>query len=508
MDTAEKKLCAAMAGTLGLEQYGPEDNFISRGGNIFLAAKAAKESGIDGLTPQMIMMGLTPGHIVRILKEKDGKKPAFTVGEALADEYPMTPAMLYNYFCCEATGAPIDIMDLKGLWELNDDVDTGRLRDALKKTISHYEGLNIGFRRDKATFIRRKAGAPDIPVLELSEDGLRDFLLKAGSRKRNVEVDDMIDATIIIFNGKPYLYMRIPHLVYDGMSIHNFLKDISAAYDGGEPIDEDATIFDEGNYQKKVMESGFYEEALSYYDRIFKDYPADPRKEMHDDYSTYFFNEKIGRLSEADYKKYLKANGLTFGTVLQAAFIVALSKDLKKDKLVYRIFHSGRYDESMNNLQGTVARPILMLADIKREESALDFLQKLQYRYFESVYYDVVPFTEMVKRYPDIDSGIVFNYRGNLLGSTDIVLDGKPNGFSILGYLYGSDSKDAGHSHDIFDLMLDKTADGFSISGNSGYYSKEKVLEIMDDMKKAFNMFLKNETMGQVLEALERPENR
>ena len=134
----------------------------------------------------------------------------------------------------------------------------------------------------------------------------------------------------------------------------------------------------------------------------------------------------------------------------------------------------------MNNLQGTVARPVLMLADIQPEEKALDFLQKLQYRYFESVYYDVVPFTEMIKRYPDIDSGIVLNYRGNLLGSTDIVLDGKPNGFSILGYLYGSDAKNAGHSHDILDLMLDQTADGFSISGNSGYYSKEKVLEWMD----------------------------
>ena len=137
----------------------------------------------------------------------------------------MTPAMLYNYFCCEATGKSIDIMDLKGLWDLNDDVDIDRLREAIIKTIGHYEGLNIGFRRDKATFIRRKAGAPVIPVLELSEDGLRDFLVKAGSRKRNVETDDMIDATIIKFNGKQYLYMRIPHLVYDGMSVHNFLRE-------------------------------------------------------------------------------------------------------------------------------------------------------------------------------------------------------------------------------------------------------------------------------------------
>ena len=502
MGTAEEKLCETLSRTLGLEQYGMEDNFIRRGGNIFLAAKAAKESGITGLTPQMIMMGLTPERIGRIIKEKGGKKPAYTIGEAFADEYPMTPAMLYNYFCCEATGKSIDIMDLKGLWDLNDDVDIDRLREAIIKTIGHYEGLNIGFRRDKATFIRRKAGAPVIPVLELSEDGLRDFLVKAGSRKRNVETDDMIDATIMKFNGKQYLYMRIPHLVYDGMSVHNFLKDIGAGYDGGNPADEDATIFDEGNYQKKVMESGFYAEALRYYDGIFKEYPADLRKEMSDDHSTYFFNEKIGRMYEPDFKKYLKKSGLTFGTVLQAAFIVALSKDLKKDKLVYRIFHNGRYDESMNNLQGTVARPVLMLADIQPEEKALDFLQKLQYRYFESVYYDVVPFTEMIKRYPDIDSGIVLNYRGNLLGSTDIVLDGKPNGFSILGYLYGSDAKNAGHSHDILDLMLDQTADGFSISGNSGYYSKEKVLEIIDDMKKAFDMLLKKETVGQVLEAI------
>lgn len=154
-------------------------------------------------------------------------------------------------------------------------------------------------------------------------------------------------------------------------------------------------------------------------------------------------------------------------------------------------------------MQGTEARPVLMLAEIHPENQVLDFLRDLQYRYFETVYYDVVPFTEMVKRYPDIDSGIIFNYRGSLLGSTDIVLDGKRNAFSVLGYIYGSDSKDAAHSHDLIDMMLDKTPDGFSMSGNSGYFSKETVLEIMENTKKIFNLFMEKETIAQILEALD-----
>lgn len=330
------------------------------------------------------------------------------------------------------------------------------------------------------------------------------YYSKAGSRKRNMEEDNMVDSTIIKFNGKAYLYLRMPHLVYDGISTNALLKNITQCYNGGNPVDEIATIFDEGNYQKKVMESSFYDEALQYYDEKLKEYPTDFRKEMKDDYFTYFFNEKIGQLSEADYKKFLKENGLTFGILLQASFVLAISKDLKKDKLIYRLFHSGRYNMMLDNMQGTEARPVLMLADFKNDERVVDFLQKLQYQYFESVYYDVVPFTEMVKRYPDIDSGIVFNYRGNLLGSTDIVLDGKPNSFSVLGYIYGSDSKDAGHSHDIFDMMLDKTSDGYAMSGNSGYYSKEEVLKIVEDMKVAFNLFLEKETIGQVLEAMDK----
>lgn len=505
MSFEEDKLCKAMGIILNQEKYEVNDNFITKGGNIFLAQKLAAECGINGLTPQLVMMGLTPKHISEVLNEKGGRKPAFTVGDATAEEYPMTPSMLYNFFCCEASGDTIDIMDLKALWELNDDVDIERLRQALIKTISHYEGLNIGFCREQTKFIRRKAEIPEIPVLKLGENGLKDFLLKAGSKKRNLKDDDMIDVTIIRFDGKSYLYLRMPHLVYDGMSTSNFLKDISICYDGGEPTEEQSTIFDSGNYQKKILETGFYGEALEYFDHIFGDYPADLRKEMKDDYSTYFFNENIGQISGSNYKKFLKENGLTFGTALQAAFIVALSKELKKEKLVYRVFHSGRYDDRVNNMQGTEARPVLMLADIDPENKVLDFLHALQYRYFETVYYDVVPFTEMIKRYPDIDSGIIFNYRGSLLGSTDIVLDGKPNSFSVLGYIYGSDSKGAAHSHDIIDMMLDKTPDGFAMSGNSGYFSKEKVLEIMENTKRVFNLFMEKETMKELLVALDNP---
>lgn len=504
MGLIEDKLCETMAEVIGLDDYRINDNFITKGGNIALATQVVDKAKIEGLTPQLVMMGLTPNGIAEVLKEKGGRKPTFTIGEATEDEYPMTPSMLYNYFCCEATGETIDAMDLKALWDLNDDVDLERLIEAIKKSVNHYPGLNIGFNREKAVFTRRETKMSDIQILELTEDGLREFLAKAGSRRRNMEEDNMVDSTIIKFNGKAYLYLRMPHLVYDGMSTNVLLKNITQCYSGGNPVDEIATIFDEGNYQKKVMESSFYDEALQYYDEILKEYPTDFRKEMKDDYFTYFFNEKIGQLSEANYKKFLKENGLTFGILLQASFVLAISKDLKKDKLIYRLFHSGRYNMILDNLQGTEARPVLMLADFKNDERVVDFLQKLQYQYFESVYYDVVPFTKMIKRYPDIDSGIVFNYRGNLLGNTDIVLDGKPNSFSVLGYIYGSDSKDAGHSHDIFDMMLDKTSDGYAMSGNSGYYSKEEVLKIVEDMKVAFNLFLEKETIGQVLEAMDK----
>ena len=89
------------------------------------------------------------------------------------------------------------------------------------------------------------------------------------------------------------------------------------------------------------------------------------------------------------------------------------------------------------------------------------------------------------------------------MGSTDIVLDGKRNAFSVLGYIYGSDSKDAAHSHDLIDMMPDKTPDGLSMSGNSGYFSKETVLEIMENTKKIFNLFMEKETIAQILEALD-----
>ena len=52
-------------------------------------------------------------------------------------------------------------------------------------------------------------------------------------------------------------------------------------------------------------------------------------------------------------------------------------------------------------------------------------------------------------------------------------------------------------------MMLDKTPDGFSMSGNSGYFSKETVLEIMENTKKIFNLFMEKETIAQILEALD-----
>ena len=503
MGVIEDKLCRGMEKVLGITTVDINDNFIRLGGNTVLAGKLVNECNLEGLDSQIVMMGLTPLDIGRILKEKGNRKPEFSVDKTDNDEYPMTPSMLYNFFCCDATNKTIDVTDLKGLWELNDDIDLDRLKKAIVNLLENYPGLNIGFNREKKTFIKRNCLKPDIQILDLSEASFKEQIFKLGSKQRDLMNDDMIDVSIMKTPTKSYLYMRIPHLVYDGASLNSFFEGITKCYKNEKPANEAATIFDEGNHQRKIIESGFFDEAITYYDNIYKDYPIDLRKNMKDDYSTYFMNEKIGKISKLEYKSFLRKEGLTFGILLQAAFVLALSSELKAERFSYRVFHSGRYDDRVKNLQGTEARPILMIANINKDQAVVDFLKHLQYRYYETIYYDVVPMTTIIKKYPDLDSGIIFNYRGSLLGSTDIILDGKTNSFSVLGYILGSTSKEDGHSHDIIDFMIDKQNDDFLISGNSGYYSNEKVFEIAEKMKIAFDSLIENDSVGQVLNILD-----
>ena len=493
----EEAICIAMQEVLHIDRVGRNDDFFELGGNSVNAAALSSISGLKGLSIRDIMLGRTPAGIaLQYEKNTDIRKPVLDHKYRPEREYPMTLSNHYFFYDAGSIGEPIDWTDVRYLYRLDRTVDEGRLRQAIENSLRAHKVYGIRFSQS-GMILRNEAYDPTVGEVTIEPERFGAYRMKKSSQKRDLLRQALFEFEIVHAGKTRFLYMNLSHLVADQVSINLLYDEISDRYEGREPVREDYDYFDVAAYEGELKDSVFRREALRFFDMqlgSFKGMPAG----ASGNYPICSVSREIDAgLSQTQKTEFLKRNGVSESTYIHAALFLTLAKFLDQNRLICQIFHSGRDGSSYDNLHGCVARATLLRADIDRKKATGDFLNELQKTWQDTVYYDVIPIQELVGRYPQAESFISLNYRGNMKRSFHLGEKKLPS--LPLGYLAGFSHRQAW-----LQFYIDELADGklaIDVFGE-GYFSYQETERLVSAFERALGLILVCERVDAILKGI------
>ena len=494
----ETAVAKAMEKMLRLPKIGRNDNFLELGGNSMNAHLLAQTCRIEGVTPQLIMLGKTPAKIAGLLTKQD-PRPRLTTHAGRMARYPISLAQHYQYDVCTSLGKNMNLYDMILYYELDSDVDTESLKQAIEQTVQEFpvyrSRINI---KEKWMEIDPSFRVRD---LSLSEEEFGTFRRARLEEPRHFTGDPekdapLFDAAIIRQGGKTYLFLDFCHIIYDGAGMKLFLDTVSAKMEGTEGPAEKFSIFDLACHEQSIRQTHFFRKAWDFYDGYYRG--MEQELDLFDetaDSDLRVSRQLLKKTGKEELDQFLKRMGISILTLFQGALELTVRKLSGRTDFTYMNIYDGRIFAELENTQGVLARAVFVRASAQPEQTVREYLAGVQESYQQLVYYDVVDTPELIRKHPKIRSGICLNFR---TVPEPLCLKGKPLKWNEA---YVKELLDAHKAFTVFDLGIDNSRDGkehfariVSAKASAGF--AEKFLMVYDSI---LMKLMESERLSQIL---------
>ncbi len=484
-------LCGAIEKLLDCGRVGVDDDFFSLGGDSIKVLALISDSGMDELTPDMILRGRTVRGICALLGGA-GKTERIAHKAELSEFYPLTEAQLGVYLQC--VEEPQSMMyNIPMCCELGKNIDPERFASAVKAALEKHSalGVRIGKAADGTPGMMPADFTAQVPVkpVERLEDEIKAFI-----RPFDIENEPLFRAEIVkTANGNSFLF-DIHHLVFDGSSVKVLLEDAAKAYDGGRLADEELTIFDISEYEKTLKQSERYKAAQDYFDKLLSGVDTDSRPIR--DHVGASLQKGAGRiviplgaeLAIDHAENFSKERGITEGTLFLGAFAYTLAKFNGANEALFCTVNSGRHDPRLNGAIGMFVKTLPFYMRTDKGERVVDYLERTQKLLFEEMGHDCISFAELARNYavrPDIS----FVYQSELLRGA-LTRDGAIEARSI----------ETGSTQFDISVMVLKTKNGYELSVDyrTELYSAAMMRGFADMLIKVASELMTAERMGDI----------
>ncbi|MFJ6608718.1 amino acid adenylation domain-containing protein [Streptomyces sp. NPDC091289] len=247
----ERRLAALFAELLRTEHIGVDDSFFALGGDSILSIQlvgAARKAGLV-FTPQDVFRHRTVSGLLAVA-ERATPDAGTSAGPATPDDgapgrlTPLQEGLLFlsQYDGPEATGTggdPLDVYHVQVVIRLTGDLDTDRLRPALRTVIRRHTPLRTAFTGDEDGWTQRVHA--DVEA-EFDELDLRRRKPKEQERRATRRADDdrrrrfdlaaspLLRTTLIRRSETCELVLTGHHLVLDGWSLPLLVRELLHAY--------------------------------------------------------------------------------------------------------------------------------------------------------------------------------------------------------------------------------------------------------------------------------------
>lgn len=213
--------------------------------------------------------------------------------------------------------------------------------------------------------------------------------------------------------GAVWLFMDIHHIIFDGMSVAIFEKDLSAALRGEQLQPEDYSAYDVALDEAETAESESYKRAESYFDTLIEEktvasyspsaQPDTPKPSAH------YVQVDI---SGGDIVRFCRKNAVTEHSYFMTCVCQLLHRFIRKDALMIASVSNGRDTAEMLPIIGMFVKTLPVVSVLSKDTVAAAARQ-MQEQFLQTQMNSVYPYTKLASKHGK-NAQIMFVYQGGV----------------------------------------------------------------------------------------------
>lgn len=406
--------------------------------------------------------------------------------------YPLTQTQTGIYISSINSGKDGNY-NLDMLYRLDGNVDLERLAQSLDKVVETHPYVKSRLVAGGGGDIMLEEHADEVfstPIIEIND--IEDVRAHLGE-DYDLLKDPLFRLEIYKTQKGNYLYVDFHHIIFDGMSMSNFRKDLSLAYSGKELSPEGKDGFAVAMEEQQLRQSEEYSQARLWHEQEFSaagEVESLPLSDVYgEENGQWVFAFHPLKNSEQEIKELCSKHNVGVSIPFTAAFGYTLSKYSYDDAALYTTIFHGRSDKSTLNAYNMMVKTIPVYQDFIKTPTVAELFAQTSSQMAGARKNTIYSFSEMIGDL-GISPRVCFAYQGTL-HTYNIDLNGRlQEGEDLRVHRPGFD----------FALHVIQKDDGYfcKVEYNTGMYSAAFIEQFCKTYSKILDEMLTKDSLSDI----------
>ncbi|MCR4557705.1 MAG: amino acid adenylation domain-containing protein [Saccharofermentans sp.] len=379
--------------------------------DIDIPVKQIKDISITGIE-DIILENWMNGSNVRTVTETGTEE----------DSMPLSAAQSGVYVDC-MKNPDAATYNIPSVLTFEKNVDPENLKDSICRVLKAHPSIfvhfDIGDRQVMS--IKDEMIMPDIPVFEKSPEECERFKVDF-VKPFHLNKGPLFRFTIVKTPDDVRVYSDFHHLVFDGFSMNEFLKELGIALknDGADLEKENSSYFSYVKNQKKMLSGDKGAEYEEYFSKLLNEYESST--ELPSDVTK---GDKSGKkkfayicVDENTVSRACRDGGITEPGFFLAALEYTLARVSVSDRIYIATISSGRSDIRFADTFGMFVNTLPLAAKLT-DGSINDFVRDVSADLEKALEHENYPFADVVGKW-GFSVNVMYEYQRNVVEKPDI----------------------------------------------------------------------------------------
>ncbi|MBO4292556.1 MAG: amino acid adenylation domain-containing protein, partial [Lachnospiraceae bacterium] len=397
----EEMICRIFTEILGAERVGIKDSFFELGGHSLRATKLVNrieaESG-KRIELKDVFANPTPEKLSELIGEESTKEYIPIPRAEKKEYYPMSSAQKRIYLTCQMDSDGV-LYNIPQSFRLTGEIQPERLKNAFQCIIDRHEILRTVFLSVNGELVQSVLDRVEAEFICIQDTQTpEDELISGFVRPFDLGKAPLVRAQLVKREKNWLFSIDIHHIVGDGMTIGNFLKELSALYNG-EALGELSHQFKD--YSEWMAGRDLSGQA-EYWKKQFEDeipvldMPLDYARPQEQSFKGGLIRSRICKELSYKIKSLATATGTTEYMIMLSAMMVLLAKYSRQEDIVVGSGISARTHKDTEGMLGMFVNTLAMRGKPEGKKSFREFLEEIKESCLRAYENQEYPFEELV----------------------------------------------------------------------------------------------------------------
>lgn len=377
---------------LSVKVIGINDNFFDLGGNslkvITLTSRINKDLKVQ-LQVADVFKRPTIIELADFVSQLSRKEYAAISSVDIREHYPLTYAQKRMYLLNKLESSALNY-NMPRAMIISGKLDVYKLNKAFNLLVNRHGILRTGFEIIDGEIVQRINEHIDFNMDITEEDNvinnkdeaeLVNDIIKEFIKPFDLKSAPLIRAKLVMLGKKKYLLViDLHHIVFDGMSLSIFMREIQQIYNGNNLDDLQIQYKDYAVWQNELYKSNAFKEQEAYWLNIYCDevpvlnLPTDYIRPPHQSFAGDKFIFELDEVFSEELNTVSKRHKCTLFTVLISVYSILLSKYSGQEDIIIGTTTSGRNHADLENIIGVFINTLALRMHPRGDLSFAEYL--------------------------------------------------------------------------------------------------------------------------------------